>query len=84
MDEQEEKVEDLLDLVAAMASIDEFCKTGELTDWDKFEKELDAMDGLHVLECSLISASSLQAELVSPEEDEAWKDLNTPTIEEKS
>lgn len=39
-----EKLEDCLDFVAAVQSINEVTETGDVSDWDEFEKELDSME----------------------------------------
>jgi hypothetical protein len=39
-----EKLEDCLDLLAALKSLKEANETGEITSWEDFEKELDEMD----------------------------------------
>jgi hypothetical protein len=39
-----EKLEDCLDLIAAVQVINEVNETGDVSDWDEFEKELDAME----------------------------------------
>jgi hypothetical protein len=39
-----EKLEDCLDLIAAVQSVNEIKDTGDISDWDEFEKELDAME----------------------------------------
>lgn len=39
-----DKLEDCLDLVAAVQAVNEVSQTAEVSDWDDFEKELDALD----------------------------------------
>jgi hypothetical protein len=39
-----EKLEDCLDLVAAVQSIKEAHETGDITDWEDFERELDSLE----------------------------------------
>lgn len=43
-DQLVEQFEDCLDMAAAIQSINEVRETGDIFDWDDFQKELDAME----------------------------------------